>query len=239
MKTLDQMAEQTLRAIIEQYDGNQELNVMGSYDLLPEDIKFNIRDVFEKLKSFGLIAGKVLVPSGWSVCLTSAGLSYFETEKHDLRERVTMYKKLPEHAEGLLKEILLSDDAVKLLTEKLGACSPEEGEKLRGWVKVLSDYGFINTKWGRGLPVHISTNLAVYLPNVNELLVKAIKETESIMSDEIFLVGDLFKGYEWNRISHSDRLLLGTLFLNYVNIKSDSVIAIEKTSSGEQQYTKK
>ena len=27
----------------------------------------------------------------------------------------------------------------------------------------------------------------------------------------------MFKGYEWNRISRSDRLLLGTLFLNYVH----------------------
>lgn len=54
---------------------------------------------------------------------------------------------------------------------------------------------------------------------------------------EVFLARDLFKGYEWNRISRSERLLLGTLFLNYVNTSKDNVQAIEKTtSSGQQKY---
>lgn len=41
------------------------------------------------------------------------------------------------------------------------------------------------------------------MPNVNELLVIAIEETINLNQDEIFLVRDLFKGYEWNRISRS------------------------------------
>jgi len=72
--------------------------------------------------------------------------------------------------------------------------------------------------------------------DVNELLELAIKETVNLIDGEIFLVKELFKGYEWNRIPRSDRLLLGTLFLNYVN-KTDGVIrAIEKTTSGQQKY---
>ena len=47
---------------------------------------------------------------------------------------------------------------------------------------------------------------------------------------------DLFKGYEWNRISRSDRLLLGTLFLNYIKTADIRVVPIEKTSSGQQRY---
>jgi hypothetical protein len=72
--------------------------------------------------------------------------------------------------------------------------------------------------------------------DVNELLEIAIKETENLMDDEIFLVKDLFKGYEWNRIPRNDRLLLGTLFLNYVNKTNGKILAIEKTSSGQQKY---
>ena len=53
--------------------------------------------------------------------------------------------------------------------------------------------------------------------DVNELLDEAIKETENLKEDEIFLLKDLFKGYLWNRIPRKDRLLLGTLFLNQVN----------------------
>lgn len=76
------------------------------------------------------------------------------------------------------------------------------------------------------------------MPDVNELLTIAIKETESINKGEVFLVRDLFKGYEWNRITRSERLLLGTLFLNHINKANSSIRAIEKTSSGQQKYKK-
>lgn len=76
------------------------------------------------------------------------------------------------------------------------------------------------------------------MPKVNALLDIAKKEISNINSDEIFLLRDLFKGYEWNRISKSDRLLLGTLFLNYINTTENEVTPVEKTSSGQQRYKK-
>ncbi|UWG97512.1 single-stranded DNA-binding protein [Dehalobacter sp. DCM] len=76
------------------------------------------------------------------------------------------------------------------------------------------------------------------MANVNGLLEIAIDETSNINPGEIFLLRDLFKGYEWNRISRSDRLLLGTLFLNYINSVNNEVTPIEKTSSGQQRYKK-
>lgn len=77
------------------------------------------------------------------------------------------------------------------------------------------------------------------MPNVNELLEIAKAEVKKLKTDEIFLLRDLFKGYEWNRISRSDRLLLGILFLNYIKSNDISVVSIEKTSSGQQKYKKK
>lgn len=74
------------------------------------------------------------------------------------------------------------------------------------------------------------------MPNVNDLLSKAINETARLNKGETFIVRDLFKGYEWNRISRGDRLLLGTLFLNYVNSEHVNVAPMEKSSSGQQQY---
>ena len=74
------------------------------------------------------------------------------------------------------------------------------------------------------------------MSDVNYLLEKAVLETENSSNGEKFLIKDLVKGYEWNRISRSDRLLLGTLFLNYINSSEKNIIAIEKTSSGQQQY---
>lgn len=74
--------------------------------------------------------------------------------------------------------------------------------------------------------------------SVNELLEEAIKETENLEDGEIFLVKDLFKGYVWNRIQVKDRLLLGTLFLNYVHQGNSPLCAVEKTSSHQQLYKK-
>lgn len=48
----------------------------------------------------------------------------------------------------------------------------------------------------------------IILSTVNELLDMAKRELANLKSGEIFLVRDLFKGYEWNRISRSDRLLV-------------------------------
>lgn len=72
--------------------------------------------------------------------------------------------------------------------------------------------------------------------DVNDLLAQAIREIANLYDSEIFLVRDLFKGYEWNRIPRSNRLLLGTLFLNYINKTNGKIQAIEKTSSGQQKY---
>ena len=76
------------------------------------------------------------------------------------------------------------------------------------------------------------------MSNVNDLLEEAISETENLMEEEIFLLKDLFKGYVWNRIEVKDRLLLGTLFLNYVQQGKCYVHAIKKTSSHQQLYQK-
>ena len=64
----------------------------------------------------------------------------------------------------------------------------------------------------------------------------AINETTKLNNGEFFLLRDLFKGYEWNRISRSNRLLLGTLFLNKINSENFEIVASTKTSSGQQKY---
>lgn len=74
--------------------------------------------------------------------------------------------------------------------------------------------------------------------DVNVLLEEAVRESASLDDGEVFLVKDLFKGYIWNRIPLRDRLLLGTLFLNYVHQLNGSLQAIEKTSSHQQRYKK-
>ncbi|HCL02816.1 MAG TPA: hypothetical protein DHW61_10470 [Lachnoclostridium phytofermentans] len=74
------------------------------------------------------------------------------------------------------------------------------------------------------------------MPIGNELLEIAKAELANLLSGEVFLVRDLFKGYEWNRNSHSNRLFLGTLLLKYIKTDDIGIVLIEKTSSGQQKY---
>lgn len=74
---------------------------------------------------------------------------------------------------------------------------------------------------------------------MNPLLQQALSELLNLHSGETFLVKELFKGYEWNRISRSDRLNLGILFLNHIkNNPSLNISILDKTSSNQQQYKK-
>lgn len=72
--------------------------------------------------------------------------------------------------------------------------------------------------------------------DVNELLKYAVSEADKMLNEEVFLIRDLFKGYEWNRVPRNNRLLLGTLFLNYVKREKTKIVPFEKTSSGQQKY---
>lgn len=72
--------------------------------------------------------------------------------------------------------------------------------------------------------------------DINVLLEKAVNETTELFDGEVFLLRDLFKGYEWNRISRSNRLLLGTLFLNKITSENLEITVSAKTSSGQQKY---
>lgn len=68
----------------------------------------------------------------------------------------------------------------------------------------------------------------------------AMKELQFLKSGEQFLIKDLFKGYEWNRLEIGERRSLGSLFLNEVkNGRLKGFILITKKSSANQQiYTK-
>ena len=64
--------------------------------------------------------------------------------------------------------------------------------------------------------------------NANELLESAKEELKNLNSEEILLVRDLFKGYDWKRISKSNRLLLDTLFLNYIKSTDIGLLLLKR-----------
>ena len=75
--------------------------------------------------------------------------------------------------------------------------------------------------------------------NPNYLLERAKEEIKNLDKGDTFVVKDLFKGYEWNKIARADRLRLGVLFLSWVQGDGKKLVKIEeKTHSGQQSYTK-
>jgi len=76
------------------------------------------------------------------------------------------------------------------------------------------------------------------MDDLNSLLKTAIDETSHVREGETFLVKELFKGYEWNRIPKGDRLMLGSMFLSYIGTHDCKVTVTDKGASGQQRYQK-
>ncbi|MGB4407951.1 MAG: single-stranded DNA-binding protein [Sphaerochaeta sp.] len=76
------------------------------------------------------------------------------------------------------------------------------------------------------------------MQDMNALLETALSEAKNLKEGESFLIKDLFKGYLWNRIPKGERLLLGSLFLSYVNMQDCQITVSHKGASGQQMYMK-
>lgn len=72
--------------------------------------------------------------------------------------------------------------------------------------------------------------------SVNNLLNYAINELNNLVPGTTFKVKDLFIGYYWNSISISERLTLGTLFLNFAKSNPGKISIEHKNSANQQLY---
>ena len=74
----------------------------------------------------------------------------------------------------------------------------------------------------------------------DELLSKANEHIDTIQSDEIFFVKDLFLGTEWNELKRGDKLGFGRYFKKAVmNNSVQGVEYIGKADNNSAQYKKK
>ena len=74
---------------------------------------------------------------------------------------------------------------------------------------------------------------------LGELFNRAVNELEYLRQGERFLVRDLFKGYEWNRIADGDRKTLGRMFLYEYEKGNLEVNKLHKNTMSQQYYSKK
>ena len=77
---------------------------------------------------------------------------------------------------------------------------------------------------------------------MKELLEQALNEIENLHIGEKFLVKDLFKGYEWNRLSLNERRDLGRYFCSELTnplLEQGEIILLNKNNANQQVYQKK
>lgn len=79
--------------------------------------------------------------------------------------------------------------------------------------------------------------------NINTSLEDLLKIVKSTLDDlnpgEIFIVKELFRGFEWNRIAKGNRTKLGALVFNFAKSEGSTIIEpLGTTPQNQQQYKK-
>lgn len=68
------------------------------------------------------------------------------------------FKKLPLNSKKLLDEILDAENPTKMLYERFENISTKEDDELRGIIRELRDYGYIDVKWADNVPYLVIIN---------------------------------------------------------------------------------
>lgn len=75
--------------------------------------------------------------------------------------------------------------------------------------------------------------------SLQDLFNEAVNTLSDLQSGESFIVKQLFRGFEWERIDKGNRTKLGSMFFNYANSSGASIIrALGKTPQNQQKYEK-
>lgn len=76
--------------------------------------------------------------------------------------------------------------------------------------------------------------------DLQELFDLSITAVSDVSPGEQFIVRDLFRGFEWNRIPKGHRTKLGGMFFAYATGSgSDTLEPLDKTAQNQQRYKKK
>lgn len=75
--------------------------------------------------------------------------------------------------------------------------------------------------------------------SLQDLFNESVNALSDLQPGEIFIVKQLFRGFEWERINKGNRTKLGSMFFNYANNTGSNIIQpLGKTSQNQQQYKK-
>ena len=75
--------------------------------------------------------------------------------------------------------------------------------------------------------------------SLQDLFNESVNTLSDLQPGEIFIVKQLFRGFEWERIQKGNRTKLGSMFFNYANNNGSSIVKpLGKTPQNQQQYMK-
>ena len=141
---LPQKEEELLQIILNKYNGNEEMQVTGEFNELPEKMKFGCKDIFNTLKLYRYIGEYDLDLNNWSVVLNQEGIDYFE--KKGMRQE--LFEELAENEKELLKEIVQAEKESKNISELIAnKVDLDEKDIVRSIIGSLRKNGLLNVSW--------------------------------------------------------------------------------------------
>lgn len=144
---LPQKEEELLQIILNKYNGNEEMQVTGEFNELPEKMKFGCKDIFNTLKLYRYIGEYDLDLNNWSVVLNQEGIDYFE--KKGMRQE--LFEELAENEKELLKEIVQAEKESKNISELLAKkVENDQNDICRGIIGTLKRNGLLTVSWASG-----------------------------------------------------------------------------------------
>lgn len=93
MEILKSIEEETLKILLEHYDGNKENCINVRYEWFPKYIEVAINDIIDNLKIVGIISQEIFVCGSFGVFLTPNGINYFKDKEEYLKEMDEEKKK--------------------------------------------------------------------------------------------------------------------------------------------------
>lgn len=73
--------------------------------------------------------------------------------------------------------------------------------------------------------------------SLQDLFDEAINTLSDLNTGEVFIVKQLFRGFEWERIPRGNRTKLGAMFFAYANNKGAKILKpLGKTPQNQQKY---
>ena len=121
------------------------MNVSGSSEELPKNMRFGLKDIFNTLKIYNYIAEwNFYIGGEWFVVLNQEGIEYFE--KKGMRQE--LFEELADNERKLLKEIIDTENNEGNISELLAnKVDLDENDIVRSVIGSLRKNGLLNVSW--------------------------------------------------------------------------------------------